>query len=76
MKRNNWTNEEVIHLLEGFKMREEDLKRFNETFSSNDVLDDVIEEFRAFECDAEEYHALAYNPKDKMVYHVGKLLPR
>ncbi len=78
-KRTNWTTEEVIELLEGFKLSSDGnhspaalawMKNFN------DGIDDAKENFYDFIRPETESGAMTYCVEDKQIYHIGPLLPR
>lgn len=83
LKRNNWSNQEIIHLLKGLKITEDCFgkgvseKEKQATLEHhNPAINDAIEIFEDFERDTQEAGAMAYNPKTKEVVHIGPLLPR
>lgn len=67
-KRDNWTNEEIIRILEGRK-----LKDFDHDVSYNDVIADCVDVFTRFLQPLNEMGALAMNTDTKEIIHVGKL---
>jgi hypothetical protein len=75
LKRDNWTNEEVIKLLEGRKIsgkggvEDEYCKVWNEGIES------AKEAFYDFQREESDYSAMAYNPEEDAVYHIGPILP-
>ena len=74
MKRDNWTNEEVMYILEGLKLIGKDGKDINEDWNTG--LDAAISQFYDFKKDAEEFTAMAYDPETKEIVVVGPELPR
>ena len=78
MKRDNWTNEEVIEILGGLllvgrggvKLSEEDGGDWNAALSV------AMSQFCDFKRDASEYAAMAYEPETKEIVVVGPKLPR
>jgi hypothetical protein len=78
MKRDNWTNEEVIEILgglllagrSGVKLSEEDGGDWNA------ALNVAMSQFHDFKRDANEYAAMAYDPENKEIVVVGPNLPR
>ena len=74
MKRDNWTNEEVMNILEGMKM----VGRDGITLSSdwNRSLDQAIFQFCDFNLPADHFAAMAYDPDTKEIVVVGPPLPR
>ena len=74
MKRDNWTNEEVIDILEGMKMVGKDgVLRDTE---GNFALDYAISQFWDFKRPVDQYAAMAYDPDTKDIVVVGPPLPR
>lgn len=73
MKRDHWTNEEVIDILNGLKTVG---KPNEETSSWNFALDTAITQFWDFLRPTEEYGAMAYNPETQEIVVVGPPLPR
>jgi hypothetical protein len=69
MKRNNWTNKEVMAILEGLKFGGD---RNNEY---DDGLSDAIHAFYDFDRPDGEAGAMAMTEEGEVV-HVGALLPR
>ena len=79
MKRDNWTNDEVIDILEGMKMVVADKTDglFRDANSEwNTALDSAIGQFWDFKRPADEYAAMAYEPDTKEIVVVGPPLPR
>jgi len=74
LKRENFTNEEIVKILNLCKIQGED-EEYRKQYNS--VLDDAIEVFaNDFSCDQEEYHALAYKPEENSIVHIGTILPQ
>ena len=79
MKRDNWTNEEVIDILEGMKMVVVDKTDglFRDAKSEwNTALDNAISQFWDFKRPVDQYAAMAYEPDTKEIVVVGPPLPR
>jgi len=81
LKNNNWTNEEVINILEGCKIVIDDRDRLSEHLAvleaHNDGIEQAIIQFCDFDKDPEEYHdAMAYDPIEKRIYVTGAPLPQ
>ena len=74
MKRDNWTNDEVIDILEGMKIVDRDGQP--KDIDWNLTLDVVISRFGDFKRSVDEYSAMAYNPDTKDIVVVGSPLPR
>lgn len=73
MKRDNWTNEEVIAILEGMKIvGQYGLPRD----AANNALEHAISQFWDFKRSADQYAAMAYDPDTKEIVVVGPPLPR
>lgn len=71
MKRDNWTNEEVIFILEGLKYS--NLPKHGDW---NKALDIAIMQFYDFQKPVEEYAAMAFIPETQEIVVVGPPLPR
>ena len=74
MKRDNWTNEEVINILEGIKMTDKD--ETPRITYWNMALEIAISQFYDFKQPADEFAAMAYDPDTKEIVVVGPPLPR
>jgi hypothetical protein len=74
MKRDNWTNEEVIDILEGMKMVFLDGTPLSSDW--NKSLEHAISQFWDFKRPADQYAAMAYDPDTKDIVVVGPPLPR
>ena len=73
MKRDHWTNEEVIKILEGFKKtknQEEDLCPWNM------ALEIAAAQFYDFKREPDQFGAMAYDPSTQEIVVVGPPLPR
>jgi len=64
LKRNNWSNDEIVHLVNAMKVNES-------VESYNEAINDVITMFLEFDQPATEWGALAYGLQDKMIVHTG-----
>ena len=69
MKRDNWTNEEVIDILEGMKIAGRDTDH-------NMTLEIAICQFYDFKRAPDQYGAMAYDPNTKDIVVIGTPLPR
>ena len=74
MKRDNWTNEEVINILEGMKISGPD-KTPRVTYW-NMGLEMAIGQFWDFKRPADQFAAMAYDTDTKEIVVVGPPLPR
>jgi hypothetical protein len=74
MKRDNWTNEEVIDILEGMKIV--DQNGAPKDSDRNLMLDLAISLFYDFKRSPDEYTAMAYEPDTKEIVVIGTPLPR
>lgn len=74
MKRDNWTNEEVIDILEGLKATGRDGLLVDTDW--NNALDCAVGQFWDFKRPGDQYAAMAYNPDTKEIVVVGPPLPR
>jgi len=80
LKRDNWTNAEVIALIEGLKFfhQEEDghWAESDLTARHNVTVQEVADYFREhFACPNDDFSALALDTKTGEVFHVGVMLP-
>jgi len=76
IKRDNWTNEEVLKLLEQNRMLSKPswwCEKEHEAY--NEAIDTLSELFHDFTRPLEEMGAMGYNPEEDMVYHVGAIYP-
>ena len=74
MKRDNWTNDEVIDILEGMKTIGKD--GVVPDTDHNMTLDLAISQFWDFQKSVDEFAAMAYDPEKKEIVVVGPPLPR
>jgi hypothetical protein len=74
MKRDHWTNDEVIRILEGMKMVNR--KGLLLDTDWNIALDQAIGQFWDFKCPADDYAAMAYDLDTQEIVVVGPPLPR
>jgi len=71
LKRNNWSNNEIVHLVNAMKVNEK-AKSFYESIESyNEAVNDVITLFLEFDQPVTQWGALAYGLEDKMIVHTG-----
>jgi hypothetical protein len=73
LKRNNWSNDEIVHLVNQMKTAASEAAKFyyQSVESYNEALNDVITLFLEFEQPVTEWGALAYGLEDKSVVHTG-----
>ncbi len=83
LKRDNWTNEEVIKILEGHLKRRENFGKGcdpemvdNYMEYGNEAIEFAIMQFGDFMCPADDYSAMALNTEDGFIYHIGTMPPR
>jgi hypothetical protein len=81
LKNNNWTNEEVIDILEGCKIHIGDKKRSEEHLKTivswNQGIEQAIIQFGDFMKSLDEYHdSMAYDTETKQIYVTGPPLPQ
>jgi len=77
-KRDNWTNEEVITIIEGFKLipaSKTNPKLVAIADAHNTAMQDLIEHIADFQRPPGQSGALAMDTKTKVIYHIGRLLP-
>jgi hypothetical protein len=76
LKRDNWTNEDVIKLLKRCQhLYSVDGKKHN----NDNGIEDAIEMFHDFQrdpTDPTEYAAMAYSPALDQVFHIGTMPPK
>lgn len=75
LKRNNWTTEEVIKLLESQKIAKIDGSVDGDCENHNFVVDEMVSFFYDFLRPVEEMGAMAYCPETSEVYHIGEVYP-
>ena len=73
LKRNNWSNDEVVHLVSQMKTAASEAAKFyyQSVESYNEALNDVITLFLEFEQPVTQWGALSYGLEDKSVVHTG-----
>jgi hypothetical protein len=81
LKRTNWTNDEVISILEGCKIHIEDRHRESKHFHTlearNTGIDQAIYQFYDFKADPEEsFSAMAYDPILKQIFVISEPMPQ
>jgi len=80
MKRNNWTNEEVVDILKGQMLcvnEGADEAAQKQVDDWNTSLSDAIEYFSYhFSVSDDDYSALAYDTEKKQIFHIGQILPK
>lgn len=74
LKRDNWTNEEVIKILNGIKICEidENGDPILCTGPFNAGINSAIYQFQDFIRPIEQPGAMAYCPEEDMIYHIGE----
>jgi hypothetical protein len=81
LKRDNWTNQEVIDILEGCKIVIDDKDRSEKHLSIlnswNQGVEQAIIQFCDFQADPEEsYSAMAYDTEQKRIFVVSSPMPQ
>jgi hypothetical protein len=81
LKRTNWTNDEVIKILEGRKIVIGDKERSDERLAYleayNDGIEQAIIQFYDFKADPEEsYSAMAYDPILGRIFVISPPMPQ
>jgi hypothetical protein len=81
LKRTNWTNDEVIDILEGCKIHIEDRHREDKHFyaleARNAGIEQAIIQFCDFKADPEEsFSAMAYDPLLKQIFVISPPMPQ
>ena len=74
LKRDNWTNEEVLDILEGMKMIDKD--ETPRITYWNMALEIAVSQFWDFKRPADQFAAMAYDTDTKDIVVVGPPLPR
>jgi len=81
LKRTNWTNDEVISILEGCKIHIEDRHREDKHFylleARNQAIEQCIYQFCDFKADPEEsFSAMAYETDNGQIYVISEPMPQ
>ena len=84
LKRTNWTNDEVIKILEGRKIAIEmddaktwDQKRYDRAVTYNHGIDQAINQFWDFKADPKEsYSAMAYDTELERIFVISEPMPQ
>jgi|GEM_PF-7075336 len=81
LKRDNWTNDEVIKILEGRKIvigkKERSDKQLAYLKAYNDGIEQAIIQFYDFKADPEiSYSAMAYETNNKQIYVISEPMPQ
>ena len=78
MKRDNWTNDEVIDILKGMLLVGRGGVELSDEEGGdwNTALTVAMSQFWDFKRDASKYAAMAYDPEKKEIVVVGPPLPR
>jgi hypothetical protein len=71
LKRNNWSNDEIIHLVNDMQVGETAKNYYASIESYNEALRDVMEMFAEFGQPVTEWGALSYGLEDKCIVHTG-----
>lgn len=71
LKRNNWSNDEIVHLVNDMKVNETAKNYYTSIESYNAAINDVMSLFLEFEQPVTEWGALSYGLEDKSVVHTG-----
>jgi hypothetical protein len=71
LKRNNWSNDEIVYLVNQMKLEENASKFYESVKSYNEALNDVMILFLDFEQPVTEWGALSYGLEDKFIVHTG-----
>ena len=70
-KRTNWTTDEVIEIIKGQKIAQDDGTECDYCKRYNDVIDDLVDYFYDFKRPLVEFGCLGQCNEDNMVYHIG-----
>jgi hypothetical protein len=72
-QRTNWSNEQILHFLDGQKIVNGAGEVDEHCQEFNDVVDDIKEFFRGFTVPKEEFGAMGYCVEEDQIYHIGGL---
>ncbi len=75
-QRTNWSNEQILHFLDGQKIVNGAGEVDNYCQDHNDVIDDIKDFFYDFMRPETEFGAMGYCVEEDMVYHIGALPER
>lgn len=77
LKRNNWTNEEIVRIVEGLILKDLNGEEPEEFKQHNAGIRSVVLEFRSsFMVPKDDYGALSYDTDTGVIYHTGTMLPQ
>jgi len=84
LKRDNWTNDEVIDILEGCMIRVKmddaknwSQKRYDRAVAHNEGIEQAIIQFYDFKAIPEEsYSAMAYDTEKKQIFVISEPMPQ
>ena len=71
LKRNNWSNDEIVHLVNDMKVNETARNFYTSIESYNAAINDVLTMFLELDQPVTEWGALAYGLDDKGLVHTG-----
>lgn len=71
LKRNNWSNDEIIHMVSQMTQNETARYFYKSIESYNAAINDVITLFAELNMPATQWGALAYGLDDKCLVHTG-----
>ena len=70
---NNWSNEQILHFLDGQKIVNGAGEVDNYCQDHNDVIDDIKDLFYDFMRPETEFGAMGYCVEEDQIYHIGGL---
>jgi len=78
LKRDNWTNEEILNFLEGREIYTDGLTGEARELHPmhTHALNEIRDLFGSFQIELDSYQALAYDTDTKEIVHVGPMPPR
>ena len=72
-QRTNWSNEQILHFLDGQKIVNGAGEVDNYCQDHNDVIDDIKDLFYDFMRPETEFGAMGYCVEEDQIYHIGGL---
>lgn len=75
-KRDNWTNEQILHFLDGQKIVDGNGVETEHCKGHNAVIEEVKAFFYDFTRPTSEMGAMGYCEEEDMLYHIGEIPER
>lgn len=73
LKRDNWTNDEILEILRSRLIPEDEPMQLNALLAHNCLLDSLMDEFASCKYHPEEFGAFAYDAEAKEFVHIGQI---